>query len=160
MLFSQRRSCSYRCLYHHHYPCSAEGCSCVQVVDQGMSYALAGLLQSLVEASTHASVAIRYLLACLKHVTHCMARVFTESPGAWTKALQKLAGRLKLLAQNSELRQHLQQTGVQELLICTADELLQIKAEHTFIPVSDAQQTRGGNQSARYDHMDVEVEEI
>ena len=125
-----------------------------------MSHALTGLLQSLVEASMHASVAMRHLLACLKHVTHCMARVFTESPGAWTEALQNLAGRLKLLAQNPELRQHLQQTGVQELLICTADELLEIKAEHTPISVCNAQQACGGSQSIRYDHMDVEEEEI
>ena len=132
----------------------------MQVVDKGMSHALAGLLQSLVEASTHASVAMRYLLACLKHVTHCMARVFTESSDAWTETLQNLAGRLKLLAQNTELRQHLQQTGLQELLIWTADELLEIKAEHTLISVCNAPQACGGNQSIRFDHMDVEEEEI
>ena len=132
----------------------------MQVVDQGMSHALAGLLQSLVEASTHASVAMRHLLACLKHVTLCMARVFTESSGAWTEALQNLAGRLKLLSQNPDLRQHLQQTGVQQLLICTADELLEIKAKHTYMSVPNAQQDYGGNKSARYDHMDVDVEEI
>lgn len=125
-----------------------------------MSHALAGLLQSLVEASTRAPVAMKHLLACLKHVTHCMARVFTESPGAWAEALQNLAGRLKLLAQNPDLRQHLQQTEVQELLICTADELLEIKAEHTPIPVPNAQQSFAGIKSARYDHRDAEVEEI
>ena len=141
-------------------PLDAEGCCCVQVVDQGMSFALTGLLQSLVEASTDAPVVLRHLLACLKHVTQCMARSFTESLGAWTEALQNLAGHLKLLAQNPELRQHLQQTGVQGLLICTADELLEVKPEHTPVPILNPQQTCGGNRSARYDHMDVEVEEI
>lgn len=132
----------------------------MQVVDQGVSYALAGLLQSPPEAWTHASVAMRHLLTCLKRVTHCMASVFTESPGAWSEALQNLARRLKLLAENPELRQHLEQIGVQGLLICTADELLEIKAEHTSICVSSVQQTCGKKQPARYDHMDVVVEEI
>ena len=132
----------------------------MQVVDQGVSQALAGLLQSPPEAWSHASVAMKHLLTCLKRVTHCMASVFTESPGAWSEALQNLAGRLKLLAQNPELRHHLQQIGVQGMLICTADELLQIKAEHTSIRVSNAQQTCSKQQPAKYDHMDVEVEEI
>lgn len=132
----------------------------MQVVDQGVSHALAGLLQTPPDAWSHASVAMKHLLTCLKRVTHCMASVFTESPGAWSEALQNLAGRLKLLAQNPELREHLQQIGVQGLLICTADELLEIKAEHISICVSIAQQTCGEKQPARYDHMDVEVEEI
>lgn len=130
----------------------------MQVVDEGMSHALAGLLQLPSEASPHAAVALRHLLACLKRVTHCMARVFTECPGAWTEALQNLAGRLKLLAQNPELRQHMQQAGVQELLICTADELLEIKAER--ISVCHSQQQCGVPLPAKYAIMDVEVEEI
>ena len=127
-----------------------------------VAHALAGLLQSPAEATGHVAVAMWHLLACLKHVAQCMARVFTEESGAWTQALQHLSGRLKLLAQNPELAQHMHQPGVMEQLLRTADELLDIKLKADHVPASRSQRQRGvhAQQSAKYDLMDVEVEEI
>ena len=132
----------------------------MQVVDEGMSHALAGLLQSPAEDTAHVAVAMKHLLACLKHVTQCMARVFTEEPSAWTQALLHLAGRLKLLAQNPALAHHVHQPGVEEQLTCSAVELMDIKLKADRPSASIPQQEHVVQQPGKYDLMDVEVEEI
>ena len=139
----------------------------LQVLDQCVPEVLARLLATPLDGTAHVVFTMQHLLACLKRITLGMERACRQESDLLLTALQYLAGSLKSIANAATFPQHLQQAGMQELLICTADELLAGKAAPAPASLSDpgaasapAQQRETAQLASKYEHLDVELEEI
>lgn len=130
----------------------------MQVLGDTIAAVLAGLLQPLPQplegAAASALSVLKQVLACMKRITELMASTCTAEPDLLTSALQCLASNMKAAAEQPESKQ---QAGMQELLISAADELLRVKIGSATAGKTQPVHSCG---PSKYEHLDVEMEEI
>ena len=128
----------------------------VQVLDRSIGPVLAGLLHSPAEATADAMLVLEQVI---KHVQRIAQAIIHKAESDLpASVLASMADNLKIIAQQGVVPAHLQQAGMQELLISAADDLLKAKSLPAITAATS--QHEGACPSVRYQQMDVDVEEI